>query len=166
MIVQITFIDFETEDGLIFIKPNNGPIVFDDKDEEIVFKINKIENKNEIIKDLNIKNLLEKYNDLFAKDNYDLGRTSVIKHSIKIENENPVKQRAYRVSKKEEDFIKHELKNMIDNDIVRPSKSPWSSPVVLVKKKNGQLRFCVDYRKLNKLTKKDAYPLPQIDQLL
>jgi Reverse transcriptase (RNA-dependent DNA polymerase) len=55
---------------------------------------------------------------------------------------------------------------MLDTKLIRPSSSPWTSPVVLVRKKNGKLRFCVDYRKLNGITKKDAYPLPRIDDML
>ncbi|GFS75099.1 hypothetical protein TNCV_1397201 [Trichonephila clavipes] len=55
---------------------------------------------------------------------------------------------------------------MIDEGIVQPSESPWSSPVVLVRKKDGSWHFCVDYRKLNSVTKKDVYPMSRIDDML
>ena len=57
-------------------------------------------------------------------------------------------------------FINEEIQRMLDNNLITESTSLWASPVVLVAKKNGKKRFCVDYRKLNKITKKDAYPLP------
>jgi hypothetical protein len=59
-------------------------------------------------------------------------------------------------------IVKRECDDMLKKGVIKPSSSPWSSPVVLVKKKNGDIRFCVDYRKLNSLTTKDSYPLPNI----
>ena len=57
------------------------------------------------------------------------------------------------------------LRDMLEKRVIQPSDSPWSSPIVLVKKKDGSVRFCVDYRKVNAITRKDAYPLPRVDTL-
>ncbi|GFU64074.1 transposon Ty3-I Gag-Pol polyprotein [Trichonephila clavipes] len=79
-------------------------------------------------------------------------RTNV-KHRIFTGDHAPINQRAYRVSPTERRIIHEEVQKMLDEGIVQPSESPWSSPIVLVKK-NGSWRFCVDYRKLNSVTKK------------
>ncbi|UYV72138.1 hypothetical protein LAZ67_9001944 [Cordylochernes scorpioides] len=71
-----------------------------------------------------------------------------------------------RVAPSERRLIQYEVNKMIENHIVKPSESPWSSPVILVRKKDGTWRFCVDYRRLNKITKKYVYPLPRIDDAL
>lgn len=78
----------------------------------------------------------------------------------------PIKQRYYLVSPIKQLIIDAELKNMLELGVVEPSNSAWSSPVCLVKKKDNSYRFCVDYRKLNACSKKDAYPLPYILAIL
>ena len=59
-----------------------------------------------------------------------------------------------------------QVQQMLSSNVIRPSNSPWASPVVMVRKKDGSLRFCVDFRQLNAATVKDAHPLPRIDDLL
>ena len=63
-------------------------------------------------------------------------------------------------------ILDEEVKNLLDHGIIRPSKSPWAAPVILVKKKDGSHRLCMDYRHLNSVTKPDPFPLPRIDKLL
>jgi hypothetical protein len=110
--------------------------------------------------------LLMEFSDLFAQDTTELGRTDLVTHRIYTEEGPPIRSRPYSSSPTEQTFIKEEIQRMLDSGLIRPSSSPWTSPVVLVRKKNGKLRFCVDYRKLNSITKKDAYPLPRIDEML
>ncbi|GFX15357.1 hypothetical protein TNCV_3302861 [Trichonephila clavipes] len=78
----------------------------------------------------------------------------------------PIKQHPRRLSFAKQEEVGTLLREMQENDIIEPSSSPWASPIVLVRKKDGSTRFCVDYRKLNDVTKKDSYPLPRIDDTL
>lgn len=110
--------------------------------------------------------LLLTYSDIFDFPNRPLGRTSAVKHRIDTGDSRPIYRRPYRVSHAERAVIQREVDEMLKKDIIEPSCSPWASPVVLVKKKDGTWRFCVDYRHLNKITKKDVYPLPRIDDAL
>ena len=71
-----------------------------------------------------------------------------------------------RASPAQRKVIESQIEDMLNNNIIEPSKSPWASPIVLVDKKDGSIRFCVDYRKLNTVTKRDVYPLPRIDDCL
>lgn len=94
------------------------------------------------------------------------GCTSLVEHRIDTGDAAPVKQRYYPVSPNVQRHIDKELDEMLQHDIIEPSTSAWSSPVVLVRKPDNTYRFCVDYRRLNALTKKDAYPIPYVNQIL
>ena len=110
--------------------------------------------------------LLQSYWDVFDFCDRPLGQTCAVKHRINTGDASPVHRRPYRVSSTERHIIQKEVDKMLAKDIIEPSSSPWASPVVLVKKKDNSWRFCVDYRHLNKITKKDVYPLPRIDDAL
>lgn len=117
-------------------------------------------------KQQSLRALLERYSDNFSSSSK-IRQTPIAKHRILThEGTRPLRQSPYRVSSKERESIRLQVKEMLDDDIIQPSRSPWAAPVVLVKKKDGTLRFCVDYRRLNSVTKKDVYPLPRIDDAL
>ena len=92
--------------------------------------------------------------------------TPFVKHKIDTGNSRPINAVPYRTGPKEREAIKKHVEEMLKDNIIQPSTSPWASPLVLVPKKDGSLRFCVDYRKLNKITTRDVYPLPRIDETL
>src|SRR5436853_3847716 len=96
----------------------------------------------------------------------DIGRTNILKHEINTGSNPPVATQAYKSNSVKKLFVEQEIEDMEMRGIIRKSKSPWASPVVVVDKKDSTKRFCVDYRKLNKITKIDRYPLPRIDELL
>ncbi|GBL93118.1 Retrovirus-related Pol polyprotein from transposon 297 [Araneus ventricosus] len=87
-------------------------------------------------------------------------------HRINTGDHPPIKQYPRRLPLARKEGAEHLVKEMVDNGIIEGSSGPWASPIVLVKKKDGSTRFCVDYRKLNEITKKDSYPLPRIDDTL
>ena len=114
-----------------------------------------------------LANLLYQYQDVFSQDEFDVGRTQLIRHEIPLlENTRPIKQHPYRQGDLKDREIEQQVEQLLQQDLLEESCSPWSSPVVLVKKKNGQWLFCIDYRRVNEVTVKDAYPLPRIDDSL
>ena len=114
-----------------------------------------------------IRRLLNDYEDIFAKNPGDIGRTNLIVHDIYTGRAAPVHQRARRISPEEHEAMKKTVENLHEVGIVEPSRSEWASNVRMVRKKDGSWRMCVDYRDLNEKTKiKDPYPLPRIDAML
>ena len=94
------------------------------------------------------------------------GCTSTIEHKICIENDEPFKERFRHIPMPLLEEVRASLQDMLEAGAIHPSQSPWCNVVVLVRKKDGTLHFCVDFRCLNVRTRKDLYPLPQIQEAL
>ena len=110
--------------------------------------------------------LLLEFQDVFLFQDDDLGFCNVYPHTINTGNAAPIKQAARRLPYHRRPELQALLQDMLRKGIIRESNSPWASPIVLVRKKDGTKRLCIDYRKLNKVTVQDAYPLPRIDDTL
>ena len=113
-----------------------------------------------------VKKLLEEYQHLFALNLKELGRTSLVQHEIKLSNSKPFKERYRRIPPHQYEEVWKHLREMLAIGAIQKSTSPWASPVVLVCKKDGSLWFCIDLRKLNNQTIKDAQSLPRIEDSL
>lgn len=113
-----------------------------------------------------LKKLLKQYDCCFSSSLRDLGYTNVIKMEIQLNDNTPVVYRPYRLSYPERELVQSMVQEMIEADIVCESNSSYASPILLVKKKTGDKRLCVDFRALNNKTRKEHYPLPLIDDQL
>ena len=111
------------------------------------------------------RGLLKEYHDIFFLEKQDMGHTKAAEHKIILKDPDtpPFKERFRRIPPPQLDEVRDHLKLMLDAGVIRPSNSPWCNAVVLVRKKDGSLRFCIDFRKLNSLTVKDSHTLPQTD---
>lgn len=115
---------------------------------------------------MEVLNFLSDFADVFFKNSEDIGHTNIVEHTINAGEIYPMKQPARRMPAVKRVEAARRITDMHERGIIEPSTSPWSSPVVLVRKKDGSTHFSVDYRKLNNITKKDSYPLPSIDDAL
>ena len=110
-----------------------------------------------------LSGLILKYPEIF-KDTP--GRTSLIEHEVDVGDSPPIRQPPYRLNPEKAKLVKREVNYMLNYGLITHSKSPWSSPVVLVKKEDGQPRLCFDYRKVNSVTKHDSFPMPRIEDCI
>ena len=115
-----------------------------------------------------VYSLLKEYHDIFLLEKCDMGHTNAAKHKIVLKDPDtpPFKEHFRRIPPPQLDEVREHLKLMLDAGVIQPSNSPWCNAVVLVRKKDGSLRFCIDFRKLNSLTVKDSHPLPHICETL
>ena len=109
---------------------------------------------------------LSNFKDVFVSSSKAPGRTKLLKFEIDTADHKPVRNNPYRISQHESEIMEKEIDQYLKLGLIRPSQSPWSSPVLMIRKPDGGIRFCIDYRKLNNITIKDSYPLPRIDDLL
>ena len=113
-----------------------------------------------------VHDLMVEYQHLFALNDLELGKTSKVKHEIRLSNPVPFKDKYHQIPPHKFDEVQSHLQDMLKVGVIQKSVSPWASPVVLVRKKDGSLRFCIDLHKLNSRMIKDAYSLPRIEESL
>ena len=113
-----------------------------------------------------LQDFLIQHEDVFAFDSSELGSTDIVTHSIDTGDQPPIRQPVRQTPFALRSKVDEMVKEMMEQGVVQPLHSPWASPIVLVKKKDGGTRFCVDFHCLNAITKQDVFPLPRIDDTL
>uniref|UniRef100_A0A8C6PSX4 Gypsy retrotransposon integrase-like protein 1 n=3 Tax=Nothobranchius TaxID=28779 RepID=A0A8C6PSX4_NOTFU len=111
-----------------------------------------------------ITNKLNTYSDVFSHHDLDFGHTQQIRHHINLKDETPFKQKSRPIHPHDYEAVRKHLEALLETGIIRESESPFASPIVVVRKKNGEVRLCIDYRKLNLQTIRDAYALPNLEE--
>ena len=113
-----------------------------------------------------LRNLVMRFSEVISLNDLDLGSTDLTTHKINLKTEIPIKSSPYKTNHLMRREIETQIRKMSDANVIEESDSPFASPVVLVRKKDGTYRFCIDFRKLNEQTIKDAYPIPRIDEVI
>ena len=113
-----------------------------------------------------IEALVRRNKAAFSRWENDFGQTDLVQHEIVTGDAAPTRSRPRRMAPHRREVVDVHVKRMLEMGVIEESDSPWASPVVLAAKKDGTVRFCVDYRRLNDVTRKDAYPLPRVDDSL
>jgi predicted aspartyl protease len=112
------------------------------------------------------KDLLVEFQTIFSKSEDDIGLTNLVEHTINTGDHRPVRQRPRRIPLAKIKEAEEAIQNMVKQEVIEQSMSPWNSNPVLVRKSDGSLRFCIDFRGVNDITVKDSHPLPRIDDTI
>ena len=112
------------------------------------------------------RELLMEYHSVFSLEKNEMGCTDTTEHVIELTKSEPFKERFRRIAPPLMEEVRQHLQEMLDGGAIRPSNSPWCNAVVLVRKKDGTLRFCIDFWRLNDRTKKDAHPMPRMPEIM
>ncbi len=110
-----------------------------------------------------LQHLVGQFSDVFSPTP---GRTQILHHETRTPPGTIVRQWPYRVPQARRQAIEEEIQQMLKLGVIEPSNNPWSSPIVMVPKPDGNLRFCNDFRRLNEVSEFDSYPMPRVDELL
>ena len=106
------------------------------------------------------------HHNIFSLEQNEIGCTDTAEHVIELLDTEPFKERFWQIAPPLVEGVREHIQEMLDGGTICPSQSPWCNAVVLVRKKDGGLRFCIDFHRLNSRTKKDAYPLPQMQETM
>ena len=115
---------------------------------------------------LKFERMLMEHHNIFLLEPNEIGCTDTAEHIIELLDMEPFKERLWRIAPPLVEEVWEHLQEMLDRGVIWPSQSPWCNAVVLVRKKDGHLWFCIDFRRLNSRTKKDAYPLPRMQETM
>ena len=111
-----------------------------------------------------VERMLMEHHHIFSLEKNEIGCMDSAEHIIELMDDEPFKERFWRITPLLLEEVWENLQDMLDGGAIRPSKSPWCNAIILVRKKDGTLRFCIDFWKLNARTKKDSYPLPRMQE--
>ena len=166
LIANLSFVQKEEQKSKILLTQMKDTNVKDDKNKQDEFLQKIIERTEDKKETKNFKNIILENQDAFAQDDKDLGQVKSFEHRIDLKHDRPIASKPYRIPHSRMEVVENEIQRMLDTGVIRPSKSPYAAPCLLVWKKNGKPRLVIDYRNLNKIVEPFQYPLPHLESAI